>query len=140
MPWQTFRYAACGGGNTILGILVFFIAYNFIFQKQVLHLPYIALSPHIAAMALSFLFTFPLGFYLAVFVVFPGSFLRKRYQLFRYFITAVGSLFLNYINLKIMVDMLGFFPTIAQILNVFIVVVFSYLMQRHFAFRGAEQQ
>ena len=140
VPWQTFRYAACGGGNTALGIFVFFVAYNFIFKKEVLHLPFIALSPHIAAMVLSFLVTFPLGFYLALYVVFPGSFLKKRYQLFRYFLSAIGSLFLNYINLKIMVDIWEFYPTIAQVINVFIVVTFSYLMQRYFAFKGAKEQ
>lgn len=137
MPYQTFRYAACGGGNTALGVFVFFIGYNFIFKKEIVHTPIIALSPHIAAMVLSFLVTFPLGFYLARYVVFPGSFMRKRHQLFRYFLSTIGSLLLNYFNLKIMVDILGFYPTISQILNVGIVVTFSYLMQKYFAFRGA---
>lgn len=137
MPLQTFKYAACGGGNTALGVFVFFIAYNYIFEKEVLHLPFIALSPHIAAMLLSFLVTFPIGFYLALYVVFPGSFLKRRFQLFRYFLSAIGSLMLNYINLKVMVDLLGFYPTIAQIINVVIVVAFSYTMQKYFAFKGA---
>jgi putative flippase GtrA len=139
MPLQTFRYAACGGGNTALGIFIFFVAYNFIFKKEVLHLPFIALSPHIAAMVLSFLVTFPLGFYLAIYVVFPGSFLKKRFQLFRYFLSAIGSLMLNYINLKVMVALLGFYPTVAQIINVVIVVSFSYTMQKYFAFKGANK-
>jgi putative flippase GtrA len=139
MPLQTFRYAACGGGNTALGIFIFFVAYNFIFKKEVLHLPFIALSPHIAAMVLSFLVTFPLGFYLAIYVVFPGSFLKKRFQLFRYFLSAIGSLMLNYINLKVMVDLLGFYPTVAQIINVVIVVSFSYTMQKYFALKGANK-
>ena len=33
MPLQTFRYAACGGANTILDITLFFVSYNFILQK-----------------------------------------------------------------------------------------------------------
>jgi len=91
-------------------------------------------------MILSFLITFPLGFYLARYVVFPGSFMKKRYQLFRYFLSTVGSLLLNYFNLKIMVDIWGFYPTIAQVFNVIIVVTFSYLMQKYFAFKGAVKQ
>jgi putative flippase GtrA len=140
MPLQTFRYAACGGGNTALGVFVFFVGYNFIFEKQVVHTPIIALSPHIAAMILSFLVTFPLGFFLARYIIFPGSFMRKRYQLFRYFLSTLGSLFLNYVNLKIMVDILRFYPTIAQMVNVAIVVTFSYLMQKYFAFKESRVQ
>ena len=140
MPFQTFRYAACGAYNTATGILVFFVGYNFIFKKQLVPTPIVTLSPHIAAMILSFMVTFPVGFYLARYVVFSGSMLRRRDQLFRYFLTTIGSVFLNYINLKIMVDILGFYPTIAQTLNVVIVVTFSYLMQKYFAFRGAHKQ
>lgn len=140
MPYQTFRYAACGAYNTASGILVFFIGYNFIFKKEVLQTPVIAISPHIASMILSFLVSFPMGFYLARYVVFPGGLMKKRHQLFRYFLSTIGSLVLNYVNLKIMVDIFGFYPTISQVFNVIIVVTFSYLMQKYFAFKGAAKQ
>lgn len=139
MPVQTFRYAACGGGNTLLGLTVFFVSYNYGLQKQMMHLPFVTISPHIVAMLLSFLVTFPLGFYLARNVVFSGSVLRGRQQLARYFATALGSVFFNYINLKILVDMLHFYPTISQIINTVIVIVFSYLMQKYFAFKPAKK-
>ncbi|MCU0405344.1 MAG: T9SS type A sorting domain-containing protein [Chitinophagaceae bacterium] len=61
MPFQTFRYAACGAYNTAMGILVFFVGYNFIFKKQLVPTPIVTLSPHIAAMILSFMVTFPVG-------------------------------------------------------------------------------
>lgn len=137
MNRQTFRYAACGGGNTLFGIFTFFISYNFIFRKQLLHLPFITISPHIAAMIVSFLTSFPLGFYLARYVVFSNSSLRGRHQLVRYFGTATGSLVLNYMNLKILVEILHIYPTISQILNTVIVICFSYLMQKYFAFKHA---
>ncbi|MES2649430.1 MAG: GtrA family protein [Bacteroidota bacterium] len=135
MPKQTFMYAACGGGNTLLGIFAFFFSYNFVFKKELVHLPFITFTPHIAAMIVSFLITFPIGFYMARYVVFSGSVLRGRHQLVRYFATATGSVILNYINLKIMVDKLQFYPTIAQVINTVIVVAFSYLMQKYFAFK-----
>src|ERR671921_765144 len=94
MPKQTFMYAACGSGNTALGLLVFFISYNFVFKKQLVHLPFITFTPHIAAMILSFLFTFPMGFYMARYVVFSESTLRGRHQLMRYFATAMASVVL----------------------------------------------
>jgi hypothetical protein len=33
LPLQTYHYAACGGTNTVLGLTVYFVAYNYIFQK-----------------------------------------------------------------------------------------------------------
>ena len=139
MPKQTFMYAACGGGNTFFGLFVFFISYNFIFKKQLVHLPFLTISPHIAAMIVSFLVTFPIGFYLARNVVFSGSSLRGRHQLIRYFATALGSVILNYINLKILVEIFRIYPTISQIINTVIVVTFSYLAQKYFAFGKAKK-
>jgi len=140
MNFQTFRYAACGGGNTVFGVFLFFVAYNYIFKKELVKIAFITIKPHTAALLFSFVFTFLIGFYLARYVVFTDSFLKKRYQLLRYFLSTMGSLGLNYINLKIMVEYLHFYPTISQIINVVIVVTFSYLMQKYFAFRGASTE
>src|SRR6266508_4095553 len=85
VPLQTFRYAACGGGNMALNIFIYYIAYNFILQKKIIYTPISAISPHIAAYIISFCITFPIGFYLSLFVVFPESYLRKRIQPFSYF-------------------------------------------------------
>ncbi len=134
MSRQTFYYAACGGGNTALSIFIFFISYNFILSKQNLELPFVVISPHIASMIIAFLITFPIGFYLATTIVFDGSILKRRYQLIRYFLSAMGSVVLNYINLKILVDLLHIYPTPSQIINTIIVVSFSYLSQKYFAF------
>ena len=55
MPLQTFRYAACGGGNTALNIIIYFVSYNFVLKKEIVHLPIVAISPHIAAFIIAFL-------------------------------------------------------------------------------------
>src|SRR6266404_4924033 len=49
MPLQTFRYAACGGTNTLLDIFMYAVAYNFILHKQDLNLGFIVFKPHIAS-------------------------------------------------------------------------------------------
>jgi len=95
IPLQTFRYAACGGFNTILDIFVFFLAYNFILHKEVLHLGFISFKPHIAAFIISFLISFPTGFMLMRYIVFPGSSLHGRVQLFRYFLLVLICVILN---------------------------------------------
>src|SRR5215467_3740106 len=136
VPLQTFRYAACGGGNMVLNILIYYITYHFILQKEIVHTPVIAISPHIAAYIISFCITFPIGFYLSLFVVFPESYLRKRIQLFRYFVVVVTCILLNYLFLKLFVDVWGWYPTPSLIMATPIIVAFSYFSQRHFSFRG----
>lgn len=135
MPLQTFRYAACGGGNTALNILIYFVSYNFVLKKEIVHLPFIAISPHIAAFIIAFLITFPIGYYLNMFVVFDGSYLRKRIQLFRYFLVVLICILLNYLFLKLFVEKLEWYPTPSMIVTTLIVIVFSYLSQRNFSFK-----
>jgi hypothetical protein len=46
-------------------------------------LPFVVISPHIAAFLLAFIVSFPTGFLLMRFIVFQESALRGRVQLFR---------------------------------------------------------
>lgn len=136
---QTFRYIACGGGNTLMDILIYFISYHFILQKQIVHTPLISISPYIAAFMISFLITFPTGFLLMRNIVFPGSSLRGRVQLFRYFMLVVVCVLLNYIFIKLFVEWFHIYPTIAKILTTGIVISFSYLTQRNFTFKTGQK-
>lgn len=135
MPFQTFRYLACGGGNTLLDIFLFFISYNFILQKEMVHLPFITVSPHIAAVLMAFFVSFPTGFLLNKYIVFSESNLRGRVQLIRYFILVGGCLLFNYIFMKVFVEYCHFYPTIAKILTTILVVCFSYVTQKKFTFK-----
>ncbi|OQP40957.1 phenylalanine 4-monooxygenase [Niastella yeongjuensis] len=135
MPLQTFRYAACGGGNTLLDISLFYISYHFLFREQLVHTPIISLQPYTAAFMVSFSITFPLGFYMSRTIVFPGSTLRGRIQLIRYFMLVCICIGLNYIFIKLFVEQCHLFPTVAKILTTFIVVAFSFVTQKHFTFK-----
>lgn len=135
MPLQTFRYAACGGGNTLLSLVIYFISYNYILHKQVLTIGVFSFKPHIAALFFSFLSSFPIGFYLSMYVVFQGSQLRKRVQLFRYFLVAIGCILINYVFLKVFVEVLGWYATPSQVVTTVFVILFSYFSQRHFSFK-----
>ncbi len=138
MPLKTFRYAACGGANTILDISLFFLAYNYILDKQLIDLGFISISPHIASFMISFCITFPIGFYLSRYVVFQETTVTKRKQLMKYFIVVLGCVLLNYAFLKLFVDYFGWFPTMAKIVTTFFVVIFSYTSQKNFTFKGSE--
>ncbi len=136
MPLQTFRYAACGGANTLLDITLFFVSYNFILQKQIIHIGWLTISPHIASFIISFCLTFPIGFYLSRYVVFQVTTETKQKQLMKYFIVVLGCVLLNYGFLKLFVDHFGWYPTMAKIVTTFFVVIFSYSSQKNFTFKG----
>lgn len=135
MPRQTFRYLACGGGNTAMDILLYFICYNFVLQKEMIHLPFIDISAHIAALFMSMAVTFPTGFLLSKYVVFSESNIRGRVQLFRYFLLVGICILLNYFLMKLFVDRLHFYPTVGKICTTALVVIFSYLTQKKFTFK-----
>lgn len=135
MPIQTFRYAACGGGNMLLDIFLYFVSYNFIIRKYIVFTPLGPMEPHIAAFLMSFAVSFPIGYLLNKYIVFPGSILRGRVQLFRYFLLVVLCVFLNYIFIKLFVEHLHIYPTVSKILTTVIVVSFSYLTQKNFTFK-----
>jgi putative flippase GtrA len=135
MPEQTFRYAVCGGSNTVLGLLVYFISYQYILKKENLDLGFFAFKPHIAALFISFCISFIVGFVLMKFVVFVDSNLRGRIQLFRYFVAFAINLALNYGLLKLFVEVFHMNALISQFITTCIVVTISYLSQKHFSFK-----
>lgn len=141
-PWinkTTFRYLACGGSNTLLDILIYFISYNFILERQPVILAHdVVISSHIAAFLMSFSISFPLGFALSKYIVFPESNLRGRIQLLRYAILVCMCILLNYVFLKLFVEWFHFYPTPSKILTTVIVAVFSYISQRNFTFKVKE--
>ena len=135
MNLQTFRYAASGGGNVVLGFLIYTISFKYLFQEKEFHFDFYALKGHTAALFLSFCVTFPIGFFMSKYVVFSDSNMKGRIQLFRYFMICMFNLALNYILLKILIEKFRLDEIFAQVITIVIVVVFSYLAQRNFSFR-----
>lgn len=130
----TFRYGFTGGLNTALDIFLYFIFYNYVFDKQLFEFAGITIGAHIAAFIFVFPITFTTGFMLAKYVTFTQSTIRGRKQLFRYGLTVTGSIILNYILLKFFVEYCNFWATASKILTTILVVIYSYFAQRYFSF------
>ena len=137
IPLETFRYAATGGFNTVLDITLYFICYNFVVDKRVIDLQIVSISPHIAAFLIVFPITFFTGFLFAKFITFTSSPVQGRTQLIRYIISVSGSVFLNYFFLKVFVEFVGLWPTMAKVITTSIVVIYSYFAQKFFTFKTA---
>lgn len=157
MPLQTFRYAACGGGNMVLGFLIFTSVFHLVISRQQLNFgfidfkigynkiqnadvlmmqsPLIAFKAHSFALFCSSTVVFFVGFLLNKYVVFTGSNLKGRIQLFRYFLATVSSFCINYFLLNALVLYLHIYPVIAQIIVTAVVVTISFFMQQYFTFK-----
>jgi len=135
MPEQTFRYAACGGANTVLGLVLFKILLVYVFKFQNVDLGFYTLKPHNAALFISFIVNFIVGFALMKYIVFLDSNLRGRIQFFRYGLAFVFNLALNYFILKVFVEIFGWWPFLSQCITTAIIIIISYLSQKHFSFR-----
>ncbi len=135
IPIETFRYAATGGFNTMLDIFLYFICYNFILDKHVVDLQIVSISPHIGAFLVVFPITFFTGFLFAKYITFTSSVIRGRIQLMRYMISVSGSIFLNYILLKILVEFGGLWPTLSKVITTGIVIIYSYFVQKFYTFK-----
>ena len=135
MPIQTFRYAACGGGNTLLDIVIFVVVHDIILHKQPIQLTaHFAMSPYVAAFLCSFCITFPIGFYLNRYVVFQGTNSAKREQLVKYF-GVLFCLVLNYGFMKFFVEVVRWDAKFAKVVTTFFLIIFSYFSQKYFTFK-----
>lgn len=132
---QFFRYGACGTGNMFLDWFLYFIIYNFVLRHRDLHLYFITLSPHIAALCIVFPITLFTGFWLNKYVTFKQSSLSGWNQLFRYVIIVLCNLLINYLGLKLLVDICGIYPTPSKMVVTVVTVAVSYFGQKYFSFK-----
>ena len=133
----TYYYAVCGVSNLVLSWILFFIFYQFLFAKGNRYLALInyTLSSYTMSAFLCFIISFSIGFTLLKYVVFTKSQLKGTTQLFRYATSAAITGFTSWILLKLLIESLDLFPSIANIVSSCIVVIISYLLQRKFSFR-----
>jgi len=134
IPQQMFRYAFCGVANLCFEIVIYAVCYNFIFDKANWDLGFVVISPHIAALLVSSPIATLTGYWLQKNITFKTSPLRGGTQFFRYVMVYLVNLGINYVGLKLLVDVWHIYPTPSKMIVTAIAVIFSYLMQRHFTF------
>jgi len=133
----TYYYAVCGVGNLVLSWILFYVFYQFVFQKQMLYVAIInfTFSAYTLTAFTCFVLSFVIGFLLMKYIVFTESGLKGRVQLFRYGLSAMISGMVSWGLLKIFIEVFDFFPSLANILASCLVVIVSYLLQRKFTFK-----
>lgn len=132
---QFFRYGVSGASNMGFDWVLYFITYNFIIQKRLVHLGFVTLSPHIASLLITFPITLFTGFLLQKYVTFTASKMRGKDQLVRYIAVVAANLLINYFGLKLFVEVLSIYPTPSKMLVTIITTIFSYFSQKKFTFK-----
>lgn len=131
---DTFGYCLCGAANMALDTVWYFLIYHYLVLERNVDLGIVVISPHIAALIVVFPITFFTGFLLNRYVAFRATTQRSGKQLFRYALSVVGSILLNYILMKLFVDACHFWPTISKMMTTAIVAIYSFLAARYFSF------
>jgi putative flippase GtrA len=135
MTPQFFRYGVTGVANMAFDWVLYFLTFHFLLEKQMLHIGFVTFSSHIAAMLIVFPITFITGFLLQKYVTFSASDIKGRIQIVRYLSVVIANLLLNYIGLKLLVDMAGFFPTPSKMIVTSFSTMFSYFSQKKYTFK-----
>lgn len=118
------------------------VGYNLILHKHDFHIyGNFLITARVAAYIIAFAITFPAGFILSRHIVFPESNLHGRIQFFRYAITTVSFILLNYILIKTFAYCLPMVhPAISYTFICIIVSILSYISQRRFTFKTIEDE
>ena len=137
VPQQVFRYLACGALTAFLDTVWYYLIYHYIVRVQFVDLGFIVVSPHIAALCVVFPITFITGFWLNRNVAFHTSPIPHGKQLWRYALSVAGAILLNYLSMKILVEVCNLWPTPSKIVTTVISSVYSFLMAKFYTFRKA---
>jgi putative flippase GtrA len=130
-----FLYLCAAGTATVCDILLYFITFNYFLQKQDVLLGSVLLGAPGISLAVSYSFGLLVNFTLSKWLIFTESNLRTRHQFFRFTMVAIAVLFANYGLMKILIDALGFFPTVARASSAISIGVLSFSIHKAFSFR-----
>ena len=133
---KIFRYFISAGLATWVDISVYFLAYNYVYQKADFDvLGKFVISAPTASLILSYTAGLITNFTITKFMVFHESDLETHKQLLRYILVALFVLVLNYFLMSFLIRQLEWFPTIARAFSAVLIGLLSFVIHRKFSFR-----
>lgn len=137
---QTYRYLAFGSINAGLGVVFYFIIFNYILHQQAILWFGITISAPVATQVIESVVFCISGFFTNKYLVFSESNLKGRIQLFRYVSVYVLNFFLNIGMIKVLVETFFWYPTIAKAIATLSIAVLSYISSKKFSFRNVDEK
>lgn len=129
-----FGYGLCGAVNMALDIVWYFLIYHYVVCESYVDLGFVVMSPHILSLFIVFPITFFTGFWLNRHVAFRATKVSSGKQLWRYALSVVCSILINYVCMKLFVEVCAIWPTPSKMLTTVVSVCYSYLMARYVTF------
>lgn len=131
---HNFRYLTTGGTTFVLGLVVYYMSFNYIFKTEEVDVLFFTIKKGIASYAVDFAVVIPFSFLINRYIVFTHSENRGRVQLFRFMNLQFINILLNVFLYKFFADVLLVYPTIARLVVGVLVAGFSYIYQHYFTF------
>jgi len=121
----------------VLSWVTYSVSFNIVLARQSFHVVNnVFITAPVGAQIISFCISFPIGFVLSRYIVFPESNLHGRKQLFRYALTTATFILLTYVLIKVFALLL---PMVRADVSYFFILlitsVLSYLSLRFFTFK-----
>ncbi len=133
---KVFRYFISAGIATVVDITVYFIAFNYIYQKSDIDLFRVyTVSAPTASLILSYSMGLITNFMITKFLVFNDSELATHQQLLRFVLVALFILVLNYFFMHFLINNFGWYPTIARGASAISIGMLSFIIHKSFSFK-----
>lgn len=130
------RYFLSAGIATGVDVTVYFLAYNFIYEKQDIHLfNLMTLSAPTGSLMLSYTCGLVTNFLITKYLVFTESDLRGIHQLARYILVALLILVLNYFFMSFLIKVLNWYPTLSRVVSALTIGLLSFVIHKFYSFR-----
>ena len=135
------RYFLSAGVATMVDISMYFIAFNYIYQKNdILLFSSFTIAASTASLLLSYTMGLITNFIITKFLVFHESDLETHKQLFRYILVALVILALNYVMMRFLIRNLEWYPTIARAVSAISIGLLSFIIHKTFSFRVSKEK
>jgi putative flippase GtrA len=129
------RYIFSGGTATGVDVGSYWLFYNFILDKSDLDFGFMMITAPIAALIISYTLGLITNFLITKYFVFSESNTRGREQFVRYLLIAAIIFVGNYFLMKILVEVIKIWPTIARIISAGTIAFMSYRLHKVFTFK-----
>jgi putative flippase GtrA len=133
---KLFRYFISAGLATWVDITVYFLSFNYLYQKSDISLFNLyTVSAATASLFLSYTMGLLTNFAITRYLVFNDSELEFHKQLFRYVLVALLVLAMNWLLMRLLIRGFDWWPTLARATSALTVGMMSFVIHKTFSFR-----
>lgn len=133
---KLFRYFISAGLATWVDITVYFLSFNYLYQKSDISIFNLyTVSAATASLFLSYTMGLLTNFMITRYLVFNDSELEFHKQLFRYVLVAVLVLAMNWLLMRLLIRGFDWWPTLARATSALAIGMLSFVIHKTFSFR-----